>query len=1092
MSFAYKKLNPAEIKSVPYTANKQYEYDSSSYAENNIQTYIGEYIPIDKDQPFDAVNDNLTTDGNYRRLIYESIRHLYYQNYITASSQDQDIADDALIYPDNTNYFWHSSSYDNYLQNTMNSGSFPNFREFPYFEKVEYDFDATSSQYGDALYFIENSAKIRVISIPKDKYGEGLKPGSFVISGSNFYMADDGQGNIYDYIKVIARYGERFYSAAPGYYSGENLAVPVGNVFYNHGIAVITNVDYLCFIEGNPVARNDYISVLNTQENKILDTLTGDFDDCVSLASESVSTSPIEGFIFPDYSVSASGDLIITPNLNSVVPGGYKLQYTVDNILGNTSNTASISLEITSQPLTSSIESLTQSCWEGNESASLTFSIDKGIPPYSWSIDGVNYTPINDLFQPILSASLIPTRSLVLSIKDNVGELITQSINTSLTPINGKVFQNSVSNCGTTDGSIIVSASGVSGIISASLTSSFSNSLEIPCEFTELEVGTYTVYFQDSNLCTSNSIINVDKTIPVTISFDGYTITGIDCFNTASGKIILNELNSAETASDYFITGGAEPLTWSWSGPSGFSTSSTNIINAPSGSYILNIFDADGCTYPFNYEIESNTQISYTASISYSSSLSSSIYINNLTGGIPPYSASITTNLSTYSSSLNTGSSNLELIADGITPNSTSIVITDSLGCYAPTSNLEIYGRTWEVSESFCEDGTGSVAQRNLNFYTFEETGSEYVTVRIHSGSETPIQLDTSGSATGSYAWNTNDTIYIDIYTGSNDNFYLRREFSGSSNVSGIPANLTGSEVTNSIILTGSGRMDFFDQNVDVSLAFGTSHSLSSLHLTASKINTEELTTNINFKFDRQIDLVDIRDNFISEASNLALTGSGGTTIADGSGSNFIARDNKFIDTLYGNTGSFIGPNTLLFRDTYAFGNTINTVSGSNVEYTSGSIWSGSYSASYFGGENAQYFTQRSDKIWLMTADVDNINYLEVFSYTDAEQYTSDPIGVRTNTTGSYRDYNIYAGSQRMENDLMYIMVIHEDEFAEMPLPSGLGGGEIFSRKLNLIRDVNRIYYLFMSPIGTSGSQELIDNRAISVGQYFIDNVIYG
>jgi len=373
MSFAYKKLNPAEIKSVPYVANKQYEYDSSSYAENNIQTYIGEYIPIDTDQPFDAVNDNLTTDGNYRRLIYESIRHLYYQNYITASSQDQDVADDALIYPDNTNYFWHSSSYDNYLQNTMNSGSFPNFREFPYFQKVEYDFDATGSQYGDALYFIENSAKIRVISVPKDKYGEGFKPGSFVISGSEFFIADDGQGNLYDYIKVIAKYGERFYSAAPGYYAGENLSVPVGNVFYNHGLAVITNVDYLCFIEGNPVARNDYISVLNTQENKILDILNGDFDDCVSLASESVSTSPVEGFTFPDYSVSASGDLIITPNLNSVIPGGYKLQYTIDNTLGDTSNTASISLEITSQPLTSSVESLTQTCWEGNESASLTF-----------------------------------------------------------------------------------------------------------------------------------------------------------------------------------------------------------------------------------------------------------------------------------------------------------------------------------------------------------------------------------------------------------------------------------------------------------------------------------------------------------------------------------------------------------------------------------------------------------------------------------------------------------------------------------------------------------------------------------------------
>ena len=97
MSFAYKKLNPSDIKSVPYVANKQYEFDSSSYLDNDIQTYIGEYIPITTDQPFDPVNDNLTTDGNYRRLIYESIRHLYYQNYITASSLDQETESEDLI-----------------------------------------------------------------------------------------------------------------------------------------------------------------------------------------------------------------------------------------------------------------------------------------------------------------------------------------------------------------------------------------------------------------------------------------------------------------------------------------------------------------------------------------------------------------------------------------------------------------------------------------------------------------------------------------------------------------------------------------------------------------------------------------------------------------------------------------------------------------------------------------------------------------------------------------------------------------------------------------------------------------------------------
>jgi hypothetical protein len=46
--------------------------------------------------------------------------------------------------------------------------------------------------------------------------------------------------------------------------------------------------------------------------------------------------------IFPDYSLSGSGDIIITPNLNSVAPGEYRLFYSVENTEGLVSNTGSI------------------------------------------------------------------------------------------------------------------------------------------------------------------------------------------------------------------------------------------------------------------------------------------------------------------------------------------------------------------------------------------------------------------------------------------------------------------------------------------------------------------------------------------------------------------------------------------------------------------------------------------------------------------------------------------------------------------------------------------------------------------------------
>jgi hypothetical protein len=625
--------------------------------------------------------------------------------------------------------------------------------------------------------------------------------------------------------------------------------------------------------------------------------------------------------------------------------------------------------------------------------------------------------------------------------------------------------------------------------ITASLSASFNGGVELPNTMSSLEVGTYTVYFKDANNCTTTSQIEITKTIPVTAS---YEVTHINCFSSTTGKIILDELDENDEPQDYFLTGGTEPLTWSWAGPNGFSTNSISIENVPSGSYTLNIFDADGCVYPFNYEITSSTQILYTASIDYTSSAyTSSLVISNITGGIGLYNVTASTNLSEYYAFIGEGTAIIPLYADELNAGSCSVYIEDFLSCSAETSSLEIYGRVWELTGSNCEDGTGSltgeqVGQRTLNFYTNEETGSEWVTVKIRSGSESPIELATSSSLTGSLTWSFNDTLYIDIFTGSDDNFYLRREFSGSNWEETGPANITGSEITASAIIAGNANMVHFEENLDVSLAFGPDYNIKSLHLTASKVNTENLTTNINFKFDKQISLSKIRDNFTGSIATLITTGS------DGSGSNFIARNDEYTDVEYGNTGSFIGQNKLLFRDTYAYGNILNTISGSSVEYTSGSIFSGSVSASIFGGENAYYFTQRTDKAWLMVADVDNIEFLEAYSYTDAEQYANDPIGVRTNTNFTHREYKVFAASQRMENDLMYIAIIHEDEYAEMPLPAGLGGGEIFSRKIQNLKDVNRVYYLFMSPIGSSDSQEDLDNRAIAIGKYFIDNVIYG
>ena len=1198
MSFAYKKLKPSDFSSTPYVANKLYDIPSSSYDDLGVKIYVGEYIPINN-LDFDPINDNKDIDGNYRRLIFDSVVHLYYSNYVTESSAQNP-------YPANTNQFWHSSSYDNYSQNTLASGSFDaTIRKIPYFTSSFTNYDTSgSSIYDLTTYFAENNAKIRVVTIPQNIFGNGLQPHTFELSGSGYIIRDDGLGNLFDYSDFEDDYASAKYSDPEATYYNSGSKVYVGNIFYSHGVAVISNEDYFCFSATNPVARNDYITVTNTQRNKTIALLDSDFDDCSGIDTGSITLHNDPNSSFPDTSISAQGDLIITPNLSGSQPGNYKINYTVNNTSGLPSNTASIDLTLTTLPLSSSIVNLTQSCFGSNNSASVTFSFDQGVPPYSYSlnVDGFSdfralSTSSNDLYQPVVSASILPTRSLVLTVKDAESTLYTQSINTSLPSINRNVYPSPVSFNDTNDGKIIISSDGSNGAISASLSSSFSSSritpantssfditvvshsegnryhingtktgsinlrrgisssliqinssndghpirlsttpngthgggvaytgsnngvtyngtagtdgelsitlpddapdvlyyycinhsnmggqvnvydststLGIPLiEFGDLVTGSYQVFFKDSNGCTDTSSVVIDKIQPVTAS---YTVNNASAFSASDGSFIQRR--------DLPIEGGRLPLTWSWSGSTGFTTNSIDAINAPSGTYTLDVFDANSATYSFDFDLLSPTILTYTASIDYGSSLSSSIKITNLGGGVNPYNITASTLQSNYFLTASSGNSTIELDAAQLSSGSASIFIQDatsaslfsasieninlsgsnsSSAIIGTSASLEYYARRWEISQSFCENTTGSnlPSKRTLNFYSY--TGSAFVKVLVRSGSETPVEFVTSGSATGSFAWTNNDTIYIDIQTGSSHAFSVRREYSGSGDVSGTIANVTGSEITNSAIITGSLRLDDFADNRDVSLPFGLNYSTPTAHITASKVNFELVPTTINFKFDKQIQLAKIRDNFTGSATLLSTTGS------NNSGSNFIARNDEFINEIYGNTGSYFGPNRDLFRDNYPFGNIMNTNLGTNILYTNGKIFSGSVSASALGTQDSNdvyYVTQRADKMFMAAFDVDSVDFFEASSFTSASFFDSDPLSPRTNLNPvTYKNHTIYAGSQAMENDLMYVMITREDEDVNMNLPSGLGGGEIFSRRLQLTKDINRIYYLFSSP----------------------------
>ena len=91
----------------------------------------------------------------------------------------------------------------------MASGAFDaTIRKLPFFTSSFFDYDASSSIYDLSTYYAENNAKIRVISIPQNIYGNGIEPYSFNLSGSSYIIQDDGQGNLFDMTGVRVQFGQ--------------------------------------------------------------------------------------------------------------------------------------------------------------------------------------------------------------------------------------------------------------------------------------------------------------------------------------------------------------------------------------------------------------------------------------------------------------------------------------------------------------------------------------------------------------------------------------------------------------------------------------------------------------------------------------------------------------------------------------------------------------------------------------------------------------------------------------------------------------------------------------------------------------------
>jgi hypothetical protein len=143
-------------------------------------------------QPLTGINNTI-----YQRSVYDSIKQLYYTNYIGNPYPAPIFSTGSDIY----------TQFDNYLQ------SYPlDIRYFP----------------------TESNAKIGVISIPSLIFGEYIHPGSFMYKSESIYVYDDSNGNLLNNI------------------NNEKC----GNIIYSHGLAVITTSSFISSLDSFITASN--------------------------------------------------------------------------------------------------------------------------------------------------------------------------------------------------------------------------------------------------------------------------------------------------------------------------------------------------------------------------------------------------------------------------------------------------------------------------------------------------------------------------------------------------------------------------------------------------------------------------------------------------------------------------------------------------------------------------------------------------------------------------------------------------------------------------------------------------------------------
>ena len=276
--------------------------------------------------------------------------------------------------------------------------------------------------------------------------------------------------------------------------------------------------------------------------------------------------------------------------------------------------------------------------------------------PTSWSISGLS--PGNYSFQ----------------VTDAV--LCTIVVGTTLTSPNGITsvsISTQGSTCSSSEGSITVSVNGGSSPYIYTLIYPGGNVLNVSNNqttqlFSNLSSGTYGVSVQDQSGCFYMDEVTLFATNTFTISTE---TTGTTC-NRSNGYILVNKSEGGSSPFDYSLDGLVNIIDTT--------LSAITFDNVSVGQHTITVTDSTGCTQTTQVYVEASSPLDYSLYSTSCGTGSDGSLTAFISEGTPPFS---------YTWSSNVPGNPQDILAQGLTAGTYSLIIVDDNGCsLSRTTNI--------------------------------------------------------------------------------------------------------------------------------------------------------------------------------------------------------------------------------------------------------------------------------------------------------------------------------------------------------------------------------------------------------------------